>query len=688
MLRICQAGLSCVIALSVAGCYFDTNEPVNAAPVVAAANFAVEEDAVLRGQLAASDGDGDLLTFTLTAEPGHGSLALSSSGAFEYRPWADVSGADRFRFAVSDGRGATVDVEATITIVAVNDAPVARHDIVSVERAMVDRIAVLDNDRDVDGDPLVVSIVGAPSVGTAVVNVDNTVRLEGLPADFRGVVTFSYVVSDGVDVAEANAAVFVDTRPFAAIYPRAGPDGLARVSINDFVTPPRALTPPGESAARLLRFRAARDGSVVAYALTDPGAPTASAWFCIVGTAPGATPACPPNPVGLQPLFAGDESFAVSADGRWVAATFASPASVASDAAPVQQGLHLLDTRSPRAWQQVTNLARPAASVVRFSPDSHHLYVLAGEAFERTSPAAAPLASGTALLRLSLDAPLAPPVVLTGEPADHRVICGFKVARDDAVAVVSRRGHAFLMVRTASPGTEIHLLSAGAIDREPTRDCDVPSQTDRDVRIVATRPWGSNWQVADVSDTPNPRFISGGLADNEFYIGAGYLNPDGNHFVYSIGRSIAPSVSDWMISYRESSWASSDGRCVGLDPPWLGPSGERGVVARFDVSGRYCMTTRTPSGFMVNGTKIRAPFTAADRPTVTRAFGDGFDLDRGAFLSAVDTSASFADTAEKRVRMTLTNFAVPGTSSTLDSDQRFDDVVRGPYLFLVDAGLR
>lgn len=681
-----------------AACDSKHGEPPNSAPIVDVASFTVDEDSVLSGQLVATDADDDALSFALTMPPGHGTLTLSSSGVFEYRPHADVSGSDSFHFALTDGRGAAIDGSAQITISPVNDPPTVRHDILQLPRSGLDSIAVLSNDTDRDGDPLVLSSADAPSVGVAELNADNTVRIDGLAADFRGLITFSYSAADGSSLATANAAVFVDTAPFAAIYPRSDADGFARVIINDFVSPPRALTPAGTPAARLRNFAPARSGTVLAYLMTDTAAASTSSWFCIVESSAESLPICPANPPGLQPQLIGNRFYAVSADGRWLAAAFASPESVASATEPVQQGLYLLDTRSPQTWQQVLNAATPVALQPRFSPDSRFLYYLGAETFQRPSSTEPPSENGTALNRVSMDAPLAAPVRLTGDPTTDRTICGYTVARDGSVAIIKRLNRGMLMVHTASPGQETLLLGSGSTD------CDVQRLSDRETRVVAAR--AGDWDVADVSENPNRRTVSslppppppsGPLVPPApFYIGTAYVNPNGQYLVYSTARSIAPSVSDWFISYHNSVRfvpSASDG-CQGLDSEHFGAAGDNGLFATFDVTGHYCMVTAMSGrlDLRVNGIAIRAPFTPANsrstlhttsRQPLASAFGDGFDMDRGAFLSAVDTSGSPA--GSRSYRPTLTNFSTLEDSLPIDDNAVSDAFLRAPVLYLVGA---
>jgi hypothetical protein len=72
---------------------------------------------------------------------------------------------------IQDGQG-----EATILDNDSNLAPVAANDAATTDTEVEKIIAVLTNDSDPDGDPLVVDSVGPTSVGgTVVINADNTI---------------------------------------------------------------------------------------------------------------------------------------------------------------------------------------------------------------------------------------------------------------------------------------------------------------------------------------------------------------------------------------------------------------------------------------------------------------------------------------------------------------------------------
>lgn len=100
--------------------------PVNDAPVTAAAQVHVaQEDVAISGTIAATDVDGDTLSWALSAAPQHGAVTLDAkTGAYTYIPAANWSGSDAFNVTVSDGAGGTSEQRVDITINPMADTPV------------------------------------------------------------------------------------------------------------------------------------------------------------------------------------------------------------------------------------------------------------------------------------------------------------------------------------------------------------------------------------------------------------------------------------------------------------------------------------------------------------------------------------------------------------------------------------
>jgi hypothetical protein len=142
-----------------------------------------------------SDPDGDALSFTwsLTSAPAGSSVQLDdpSSPMPSFR--AAVPGDYILQLTVNDGRASSAPV--TVTVTAVNNAPVATGDAAVTAEDTAVTIAVLENDSDANGDALSVSSVTQPTSGAVVIS-GGALRFTPNP-DFHGAASFSYRVTDG-----------------------------------------------------------------------------------------------------------------------------------------------------------------------------------------------------------------------------------------------------------------------------------------------------------------------------------------------------------------------------------------------------------------------------------------------------------------------------------------------------------
>jgi cysteine-rich repeat protein len=200
-------------ALSAAGLVTVTVTPVNDPPVAGDDTVAGSEDtplvfaaAILAGNDV--DVDGDALTVTAVGAAVGGAVALAG-GTITFTPAADRDVPGSFTYTVGDGT-ATDTGAVTVTLAAVNDAPVAVADAAAATEdvpLVIAAATLLDNDSDVDGDPLAVAAVADPTGGT--------VALAGAlitftpAADFNGAASFTYTASDGALTASATVAVTV-----------------------------------------------------------------------------------------------------------------------------------------------------------------------------------------------------------------------------------------------------------------------------------------------------------------------------------------------------------------------------------------------------------------------------------------------------------------------------------------------
>src|SRR5207302_1501826 len=139
-----------------------TITPVNDAPVASNDSYTTAEDMPLTVAAAGvlgndADVEGTALTAILVSGPSHGTLTLHSNGSFTYTPQANYNGPDSFTYQASDGSLDSSVATVSLTVTAVNDAPVAASDNYSTAEdtpLSVSAPSVLGNDTDVDGDPL------------------------------------------------------------------------------------------------------------------------------------------------------------------------------------------------------------------------------------------------------------------------------------------------------------------------------------------------------------------------------------------------------------------------------------------------------------------------------------------------------------------------------------------------------
>ena len=86
-----------------------------------------DEDQALTVDVLANDTDpdGDGLRVESVSPPAHGTTRIASDGGVTYTPAANYHGVDRFSYVVSDPDGLTAEAAVAVTVLSVNDAPVA-----------------------------------------------------------------------------------------------------------------------------------------------------------------------------------------------------------------------------------------------------------------------------------------------------------------------------------------------------------------------------------------------------------------------------------------------------------------------------------------------------------------------------------------------------------------------------------
>ena len=213
---------------------------VNDAPTVSGISASTNEDTPVIITLRATDIDSTSVTFTIFSGPNHGSLgpvSLSScmsvpnsdgtlgsscNVTINYSPAANYYGNDSFTYKANDGDRDSNLGTVLITVLPVNDAPVANSQTVSTNEDTPTTIVL--NATDVDSQSLNFSIVTNPSKGTlAAISAPNCLAsgigancnatVVYIPAtDQNGTDTFAFKVNDGsLDSNVAVVSILINT---------------------------------------------------------------------------------------------------------------------------------------------------------------------------------------------------------------------------------------------------------------------------------------------------------------------------------------------------------------------------------------------------------------------------------------------------------------------------------------------
>ncbi len=173
--------------------------PVNQPPVANPMTLSTNEDQPKTFSLNAMDPDDDPLSYVLLSGPSHGTL--SGTGANRtYQPTAHYYGSDSFTYKVNDGQDDSNVATVQITIVSVNDAPVALNGTHTTSEDTP--LAVTLQATDFEGDALTYSVVGNPGQGVLTGTPPNLTYHPN--SDFHGSDLFLFKANDGT--ADSNVA--------------------------------------------------------------------------------------------------------------------------------------------------------------------------------------------------------------------------------------------------------------------------------------------------------------------------------------------------------------------------------------------------------------------------------------------------------------------------------------------------
>ena len=180
-----------------------TITPVNDAPLAASDAYTTAEDTPLfiaaPGVLSNdSDVDDDALAAVLLNGPTDGELAFFAGGDFIFTPTLNFNGSVTFTYSLSDGN-LTAQAIVSLTVTPVNDAPLGAADFYTTTIGtplVVAAPGVLTNDSDIEGQPLMVTLLNGTQHGSLALQADGSFIYLPTPG-FRGIDQFTYQASDG-----------------------------------------------------------------------------------------------------------------------------------------------------------------------------------------------------------------------------------------------------------------------------------------------------------------------------------------------------------------------------------------------------------------------------------------------------------------------------------------------------------
>lgn len=178
-----------------------TVTPVNDLPVAQAQSVATSEDMPLQVTLVATDLESSTLTYRISTMPTNGSLT-GTPPTVTYTPNPNFDRQDTFAFVANDGTADSAPATVTVTILAVNDAPVATPQTVSLAQDMMKPITLAGTD--IDSTSLTFSIGAPPAHGMLTGSPPNVTYQPS--TGYRGADSFTFKVNDGM-LDSANATV-------------------------------------------------------------------------------------------------------------------------------------------------------------------------------------------------------------------------------------------------------------------------------------------------------------------------------------------------------------------------------------------------------------------------------------------------------------------------------------------------
>ncbi|MDD1829889.1 tandem-95 repeat protein, partial [Photobacterium sp. ZSDE20] len=194
-------------------------KPINDAPVAGSTSYTVNEDnsiTISNEQLLAnsSDVEGDVSVSTVTYGGSDGVFTTNDDGTYTFAPNENFNGDVSFNVVIQDEDGETASTTAGLTVVEVNDPPVAGSTSYSINEDEVINFTeaqLLAQSNDVEGDVSLDSVTYTGTDGILTANDDGTYSFAP-NENFNGGVSLTVVVADE-DGEKVSTTAEVDVKP-------------------------------------------------------------------------------------------------------------------------------------------------------------------------------------------------------------------------------------------------------------------------------------------------------------------------------------------------------------------------------------------------------------------------------------------------------------------------------------------